>query len=300
MKRFYAVALAAALSLPVQATNVELAPESRALLAQMQQDIQTVLLAVSDSERRAGRDMKGFHYTVDLPAQHYLRLGLVLDTEESSLGYRVLSVTPGSTADELNIQVGERITAINSVPIDGRRNAEAIEQLQRAKAGQTLTLTVTNDQQSREMITRVVTDYIPAVSLEIGTLAPSGNVAGRLSGDADACGEISFFAKPPLSQNIYPASIHSIDGDNKLHSRQSFRLPPGKHTVYVSEKITDPGVRRSIGASKARGLVIDVKPNTLYRVGAKFDSSKRFNKFKQDYWQPVVWSVSERECELAS
>ena len=278
----------------------EFTPESKELLLKMEQEMIGTLLTISENERKAGNDMSNFYYSIDLPAQQHIQLGLVLDTENPQEGYKVLSVTPNGIADQLAISTGDKIIEINGVTINVANNKKAIEQLKQAVSGRDLSLVVNSQGENKTLFTPLTSNYIPEIKIEIGSQIKVANKSVKtVQYDESSCGEISLFFNPPATRGIYPAYIYSLDSrTNILASRKNFKLKPGKHTIYLHELISDIDVRRSKGRRKAKILIVDVKPNMSYKVGAQFNRKKRFKIHNQEYWQPVVWSTSDKKCSI--
>ena len=299
--------------LPVHAeqTTPEYTPESQQLLNQLEGQIKGTLMAITENERKVGRSMDDFYFSIEVPAQQEANLGMVIDVENVEKGYQVLSVTPGSLAEKINIRSGDKIVAINDVEVKDASDNTALKQLQELTPGQQLKLAFNSKGDVKEAVVEMSGDYMPGIKLEIGSqsvvklaaltnsdkIGTSDSVE-KVDSESNACGQVSVFFRPPESKDIYPAYINAINDRNVVRSRHSFRLPPGKHTIKIHELITDPFLRRSRGLQKAKPIEIDVKPNMSYYLGAKFIRAKRSKVYKELYWEPVVWRTSERSCEL--
>ena len=119
------------------------------------------------------------------------------------------------------------------------------------------------------------------------------------------CGYVSASAKPPLSEDTYPADITRIDGeDTPKRALNRYRLPVGRHAIAVQEQIgsTPRGYTklRKLG-NKEVALVykiikIDIEANTSYQIGAQLHPDKLDPKQPNAYWTPVVWRTSTEEC----
>ena len=274
-----------------------LSPESQQLLNQLEHQIKGTLVAVSENERLAGNRVNDLYYSIDVPAQQDTNLGLVLDVDNPVDGYSVLSVTPGSEAESLNINAGDRILAINDVAV--KNNDAALSQLSGLMPGHQLKLAVADNGDQREVQTQLTGRYVPGFKVEIGAGNANPNLLA-MADDANAeCGEVSVFFTPPRAKDIYSAYIHKVDGKQIHYTRPSYRLAPGKHTIHVHERIDDPFLtKRKFGARKSKPLEIDVKANMTYYIGAKF-SRKDQHKLRNDqYWQPVVWETKEKNCQF--
>jgi hypothetical protein len=99
---------------------------------------------------------------------------------------------------------------------------------------------------------------------------------------------------------LHYANVTRINDRNVNSDRESFRLSPGKHTVYLHEMIADSMfTRRSRSLQTAKTLEIDVKANTTYYLAAKFIRKNRSEQRNGGYWEPVVWKTLENStCKL--
>ncbi|TAA47850.1 hypothetical protein [Corallincola spongiicola] len=112
----------------------------------------------------------------------------------------------------------------------------------------------------------------------------------------EACGRASVFFVPPKTQDLYMTSIDQIDGSNVV-TKGAYKLAPGKHSFKVYEKITDS--RLSVVGNKrgySKVLVVEIEANKRYNLAAKFIPEKSYSK-KNEYWEPVVWQVTDEPCE---
>jgi hypothetical protein len=267
----------------------------------MQEQIKGTMYVISQNERNAGNDMGKFNYSIKMPAQQIIYLGLVLDTENSQDGFNVLSVTPGGIADKLAIQPGDKVKAINNTNIDSADKEKAIEQLKNALTGEELSLIVVSNGEENVLTTKLIANYIPEITIDIGALGVTSIEAESLyENDSQTCGEISDLIKPPVTQDIYPVAIQTIDGRNINNFPKHHRLKTGKHTILMQEMITE-GTGNSLFAKRGpstKGLVIDVKPNMSYRLGAKFIRKNRSKTVNEEYWEPVIWKSKAKKCSL--
>lgn len=113
---------------------------------------------------------------------------------------------------------------------------------------------------------------------------------------AASCGTVSTFFDGPETKNLYEARIGAIDGNNTLLETPQHRLTPGKHELRVYEFIDAPELRvpaRHRGYGKV--LTLEVEANKIYRIGARFNFQKPFDR--NDFWEPVVWQVVDKACE---
>lgn len=113
---------------------------------------------------------------------------------------------------------------------------------------------------------------------------------------ANGCGTVSTFFEGPETKNVYEARIGAIDSSNTLLETPEHRLAPGKHELRVYEFIDAPELRvpaRHRGYGKV--LTLEVEANKVYRIGARFNHQKPFDR--NEFWEPVVWQVADKVCE---
>jgi len=278
----------------------ELTPESRALLEQLEAQIKGTVLAVSEYEQSAGRNMENFYFTANIPAQNSINLGMVLNTEKAAGGFEVLSVTPGGMAEKLAIVSGDRLLAINDIQVDKNTKDDALLQLQTLSPGESLKLALVSDGEVKNIDTIVEGQFVPGIKLELGTQSFATTTDENRLGDAGGeCGELSVFYSPPETRDIFPAFVSRINNESVMRNRHSFRLPPGKYIVSLHELIDDPFFKpRGNWRKKAKEIEIDVQANKSYHLGAVFHRDKKYQLAKSEYWEPVIWRVKERECQL--
>lgn len=288
-----------------------LTAESQQLLQQLSDQIKGTVIAIGQNEVKAGKKAEDIYIALDFPAQKEAKLGLVLDLENANSGYRVLSTTPGGFAEQLNIESGDVITHVNDTEVSGSNNQQLLKDIQMLTPGERIKLAVNRNGQVHDFDAQLTGRYIPEIKLEVGSQFSSENQSDNSGakdpgGEEEAdkentnnqCGRVSVFFRPPESRDLYPAKISKVDDESYLIGKSTFRLAPGKHIVKLHERITYRHLRRKKGIQKAKPLEIDVKPNTNYYLAAKFIRSKRMKMVKEEYWEPVVWKTSERECEL--
>ncbi|WP_237055091.1 PDZ domain-containing protein [Marilutibacter chinensis] len=217
-------------------------------------------------------------------------LDAVIDVRRAHAdGLMVLAVTPGGTGDRIGLRVGDRILEVNGRPLTdtlepSRVMAEAMTvqrplELRVSRDGRALTLTGT----------AATADSDPA---------PEG------------CGYVTTRGTlPHVSDRLYPVEIIDIDGGGRPIDANRHRLPAGLHVVIVSERIEDirfDPVQRTqrsrmlsrLGARAGKALVIEVRPDTRYRLGARFlDRDLGSRTISENaYWEPLVWQEVEDPC----
>jgi len=279
--------------------------ESKVLLEQLQENIKGTLLSVVENEQKAGREIDSLYYLLDLPSSMSTNLGFILDMNDYQQGYKILHVSPGSTAEALSLKMGDRLIGFNNEELNQQDKEKAMRQLSQITAGQIVKLAIMSNRIYKEVSTQVKGQFIPSIRLEIGSpsskqaeTSESANVEQKAEKSIQ-CGEVSVFFRPPSIQKIYPVNINKIDHDHRKRYKHSFRLPVGKHTIYLNERINDPmfPIRRT-GVNRRKPIEINIKANTTYYLGALFNRAKRFTTANGAHWEPVVWKTSDKKCSL--
>jgi hypothetical protein len=231
----------------------------------------------------------------------------------------VLGTTPGASAQALGLRAGDVITAVGEVPlaglgVDASGTAQAIALLKSAvdglPDGGRLTLDVLRDGRSVRFDGAVSARYLPPLRIELGegnlvgstgaAAAPLrravGTAATAASSDG-ACGRISTFHIAPRSQRLYPARVLAIDGSIPGPANQdTYRLPPGTHTVEVAEDINASDLPAAFSRRRAdlgrKTFTIVVEPGTTHLVASRLLDGSGV----RDYWEPVVWKTLAEDC----
>jgi hypothetical protein len=232
---------------------------------------------------------------LERPARVRHELGAVVDARPDDGGLpRVMAVTPGRAAARMGLAAGDRLLAINGTALGGGVDAATLLR-EAVEAGQgILRFSVQRGAERVELSGHVDRISIPAYRLEIAAEAP-----------VEGCARVSVFLKPPVSQKLYPALLHEIDGrlpgalDNSV-----FRISPGRHVLKLSELVDD--TRFDAFENRRRGqlmrqerfkyLEIDAKPNTTYRLAVRFFPERTHPIRDQAYWEPVVWEEVAETC----
>jgi membrane-associated protease RseP (regulator of RpoE activity) len=245
------------------------------------------------ASQHAGED--GEPIRIERPARVRYELGAVVDARPDDGGLpRVMAVTPGRAAARMGLVAGDRLLGINGAALNAGDDAGALLRTAVEGGQGILRLAVQRGAERRELSGHVDRVAIPGYRLEITPTAP-----------AEGCGRVSVFLKPPVSQRLFPALLHEIDGrlPGPL-SNTVFRVSPGRHVLKVSELID--GNRFDALQNRRRGqlmrqerfkfLEIEVQPNTTYRLGVRFDPERIDPVRDQAYWEPVIWQEVAEPC----
>jgi hypothetical protein len=220
--------------------------------------------------------------------------GAVTDLRQTQDGLAVLAITPGSNAERIGLQVGDRIQSINGRSfVDSRQPASLLGQTL-AESGGELRIEVV-----RNGSTQILAGRVAAT-----TSSATGAVVG--------CGFVTTGGTAPrISQGIYFSRVTRIDGrSTPLGLINHHQLDAGPRVLIVAEGIEEhrlslaqrrqrAWLKRREQARAHKALVVDVAPNTTYFVGARLltdrldPDSIRANA----YWEPVVWQErSDTPC----
>ena len=225
-------------------------------------------------------------------------LGAVVDLRRAGTGgLPVLAVTPGSAASRLDLRAGDRLLAINGRNVAGR--TDALQQAIDAGNGK---LSVQWLRGGKRLAAQDQADAVavPAYQLTVGGRSAAG--CGFVS---DQQGVV------PKSRQVFAAAITRIDGrSTPLAGQYEYELPVGKHVLTIAEGIDRN--RLSIGQQKQialshrlktaaqsyKTLVVDVQPNTTYRIGVRLlpDKLDAASVRRNAYWEPVVWEKRPQAC----
>lgn len=283
----------------------------------LRQEIRETVARVMASEAFAGRSADALAFSLSLPAERYLDLGLLLDRRDPATeGLRVLGTTPGGSAQALGLRAGDVITAVGEVPLAGLGlaadgTAQAVARLKSAldelPDGGRLTVDVLRDGRSVRFDGAVAARYLPPLRIELGegnlvgstgaAAAPIRLAAATAAASDGSCGRISTFHIAPRSQRLYPARVLAVDGSIPGPADQdTYRLPPGTHTVEVAEEINagdlPPVFTRRRAELGRKTFTVVVEPGTTHLVAARLlDGSGA-----RDYWEPVVWKTLAEDC----
>jgi len=302
MKRLIIISLLLSFSCFAE-NKTELMPESKQLLQQLEQEIDNTLLTISKIEAN-GENAKNIYLTLNKPMKKIFDLGIVIDTDEPNKGLKVISISPNSIASEQGIDVNSYIVKVNEITISSETMSQALSQLTNVKDSEELILSLSYENKLRDISIIVKGNYVPPYSLVIGSELSEVSLiepeSSLIEGNTKpACGRVSLFSNPPETRYLFPVSIHSIDSEAKIIGNEYFALPVGKHIIYLNDRI-DSRYRSTRGRSmsKAKGIEIDIKANITYHLAAKFNPRKKFKTSSGEYWEPVIWKTSERDCEL--
>lgn len=227
------------------------------------------------------------------PHQRY-ELDAVVDARSADGGLPVLAVTPGGNGDRLGLRPGDRLLALNQVPLAGVPDpvGEFLAAVESSRGS--FDLTVGRDGRELQLAGAAEPTQVPGY--RIAVVAPPRG-----------CGRIDMSMPPPARQGIHPVILHEVDGrlPGPL-AAESFRLSPGRHTLKLSEAID--GRYLTMNQNRRRGSLLrherykyfelEVEDDAVYRIGARLVEGRNSTEDVRSgaYWEPVVWSTATLPC----
>ena len=264
--------------------------------AQLQQDIESALLALGD---RGALGTSDSPLTVAAPAQARYELGAVVVPRPDGAP-AIMAITPGGAAERLRLHVGDRLVSVNGQRLAGKQDLVAT--LQTAIARDDGALRVEYLRAGKVQSARGSADVvaIPAYQLVVGA-----TVAGTCDGFVTDQGV------QPRSHSIYAGDITRIDGRSTPATPiNRHHVEPGRHVLTVRELIdrtwlnrtqirTIERMQRRERSRAYKALVVDVRPGATYKVGARLLRDRLDADSIRDnaYWEPVVWAVEPGDCD---
>lgn len=232
---------------------------------------------------------------IEEPARSYFEWGAIVNDKAE-----VISVRKGSVAAAMNLKVGDIIQHINNQLVKPKDLDKALTILASLDHNQAFSVGVERQQRTLELQGIARATVIPGWRLEVNNTLEEGSHVDRTQTQAsdNACGRISVFFTPPVTADLYPAFINTIDGDNVRVKNPSFKLASSTYQVGIHELIDDSSLRRGGGSAAEKILDLTIEPNKTYHIAAKFIREKRIKTFNDEYWEPVIWKVTEQTCQL--
>ncbi|EKE77393.1 PDZ domain-containing protein [Gallaecimonas xiamenensis] len=229
------------------------------------------------------------HRILEEPSRRYYDWGAVLNKD-----FQVMALTPGSDAALMGVKKQDKILSINGKLTERRDLKEVLAQLNDLDEGDFINVLVSRGDDKLTLSSKVHVQVMPAWRLEI---QPNSSEPKEATAQG-SCGRVSVFFTPPQARDLYPAYVNKIDGEGVLRTRDTFKLTPGEHSIELHELIQDFRLtRRGGGLQMAKPIKLQVEANTVYYMAAKFIPEKRFDTFKDGFWEPVVWKVAPKTCD---
>ena len=240
--------------------------------------------------------------TITRPAQVRYELGAVVDVRKPDpRGIEVLAVTPDGAAARMGLKTGDRLVAINDRRLDGDAAPAGVLRDAVRDGNGAVRLVAARGKSRIELDGQADVVVVPAYQLTVGEAAAN---------TATGCGYVSDSSLPPRSKGLFKAQITQVDGrSTPLGGINRVRVASGRHVLTIGEQI--PGYRLSMTQNRQRirtqqrmmarilkPLIVDIKPNTDYRIGVRLRKDRLDNDSirANEYWEPVVWEQRAIRC----
>lgn len=229
---------------------------------------------------------------VQMPQREVFELGAVVNFGQG--GGEVLAVTPSGAAHRMGLERGDRLLSLNGRELDSA-SASVVDEALNATGG-SVVMEVLRDGERVSLAGNAQRTVIPGYTLAVQPLSEQ---------TAGGCGRINQSLTPPISEEIHPLVVESVNGaqPGPVES-EVYRLRAGRHVLMVSEAIRDDRFtgnqnrkRRGLFRQEAlRRFTLDVAPDTTYRLGARLVRDNREDIRGGSYWEPVVWAQFQENC----
>jgi hypothetical protein len=274
-------------------------------MQQLEKKIIGTLLTIAENEKKVGNDMQNFNYSLVIPAKKHVEIGLVVDTRELDKGINVVSVTPGSLADEAGIAIGDTIIEINEINVADAHKLNVIKYLWNFNSGQEMTLGVMSGSKYKRVTLVTSGIYLPQVNLKVGL----PELLGEEDNNSQQCGFIYLGGKAPRYEGLVGLRFKKINGTNKKINGPL----EGVRNLYTRLPVGNNKLEFSLGTSSkfVKEMDIVIEANTQYYIaGMRFPKSVNDKSLKSiarigtriernmDFeWRPVIWKTEQKYCD---
>lgn len=277
--------------------------EAKMLAQELQDVIDETVNSIVKLEQEAGAEIDEIYLALESNGKSSGRLGIVFD--QKSLV--VLSVTPHGLADRLGVMTGDTLLSIhqnkNQIFPTGSRTETEMQN------GDQLVAKV--KRRGEEISLNYNVEYsknLPSWRFELGDSAPDpeklalNKLENANHNKPQGCGRISTFARPPFSKYLSRVQVYQIDGDNVLNNHSTFKVDAGVREVFVgyigaNHRANIQRMRTSSrNEDNSNILKIEVEPNKIYHLAAKFYQKTTSETGRGHFWEPVVWKITDSNC----
>ncbi|WP_127347840.1 PDZ domain-containing protein [Pseudidiomarina mangrovi] len=256
-------------------------------VASAQQGVDLARAAAAELAKELGDKEQA---TYEEAARSYFDWGAIIRPDG-----KVLSVREGSVAATMGLRENDQVEGINALQVSGDSLGEVLQYLASLEHGSQLTVQIKRSGEDLQLTGQVLATVVPGWRLHI-ELPRRDHVAG-VTASSSACGRLSVFLQPSIIDH-YPARIISINGEPLKSLSPNLVLPVGEHIIGLVELIDNRQVSRSGAIDQVKLLSVVVEADKKYHLGSHFVRSKRYERANQNYWEPVVWKVTEQSCSL--
>lgn len=228
--------------------------------------------------------------TVEEAARSYFDWGAIIRPDGT-----VLSVREGSVAATMGLRTNDQVIRLNSLDITGDSLGDVLQYLAGLEHGSQLTAAIKRGGEGLELNGQVLATVVPGWRLHIEL--PRRDYVAGMSSNSSECGRVSVFLQPSLTDH-YRARIINVNGEPYKSLSPNLVLPVGEHIIGLVDLIDNRRLNRGGNIDQVKLLSVVVEANKKYHLGSHFVSSKRYERVNQNYWEPVVWKVTEQSCSL--
>lgn len=267
--------------------------------AQQPETSQDIVEAVQAAIMVSGKSLDEGPWVIEEPARNYYHFGAVMDRQ-----HKVLAITPGSDAERAGVQVDDKILQINNAALSSTSLEDILELLNDFEEDEPFNVWVNRAGKAINLHSTVTRKTIPAWRLEIN---PMQNSDAAKPVQTAGCGFVSVFYFPPRSRELFPTAVRAA-GDIDFRIERSRRtdvvkVDTGLQNIELSEQISLHRVRWSRSDLWERKkqltqiLKLNVEPNKVYHLASRYIEDPATRTDPAQYWQPVVWKVTDRKCD---
>jgi len=148
--------------------ETQLSSKSQLIIESLKDDVRLTMEKVAILESKSGFQLDEFTYSLTLAETNLVRLGLVLEFESNSNGFKVLSVSPDSLASDAGINVGDKIFSVNFARVDKDNSESILQSLQHLDIGEELDLEgiISGKKEKLTIVTHGL--FIPKIEIQFG------------------------------------------------------------------------------------------------------------------------------------
>jgi hypothetical protein len=267
--------------------------------AQQQASSQDIIEAVQAAIIASGNSADDGPLIIEEPTRNYYHFGAVMDRQ-----HKILAVTPDSDAERAGVQVGDKLLQINDATLDSTSLEDVLALLNDFEEGKPFNVWVNRAGKAIKLQSTVSRRTIPAWRLVINPAHQSEPVSQVT---AAGCGFVSVFYTPPRSKELYPTAIRAAGDvdfrDERYRRTDVVKVDSGLQDIELAEQIYLPRVRWSRSDLWERRkqltqvLTLNVEPNKVYHLASQYIENPEKRTDPAQYWQPVVWKVTDRQCD---
>ncbi len=147
--------------------QAEVSQETQDLMDALVLKIRVTAAAIHENETLAG-DERALDYFVHIPSMNKLELGLELDISEPKNGFKVLSVSKDSPADNFGIEPNDLIVNVNHFEVNDANMKTILSEFQSLSEEDTLALMVKQNNLFNHITLTIDKSTLPPVNLYVG------------------------------------------------------------------------------------------------------------------------------------